>query len=182
VRRRSRSSPHTSWSQAPPSRPSDESKLRSLLLLLAIATPAHARPIHGSIGGGGAIVIAGEDGDHFRNELSLDLKWRSRYGAILGWRAFDYGSFGDGEHKGLLTGGLVYEAGAARPRLVLDLTLEAGADLDQEAPLVGGGIRNTLTIYGPLGVVGHLGAYLVIDGVDDSRLHLQSNLLVVLRW
>lgn len=156
--------------------------MRSLAAVCLLATAAHARPIHGSAGAGGALVLLGEDGDRLRSEVSLDLKWRSRYGAIVGWRAFDAGSLGDGDHRGLVTAGLVYEAGAARPRLVLDLVAEVGADLDQEAPLVGGGIRNTLTVVGPLGVVLHTAAYLVIDGIDDSRLHVQSNLLVALRW
>jgi hypothetical protein len=145
-------------------------------------TSADARPIHGSAGAGGSRVWIGEDDDRFRNEVSIDLKWRSRYGAIIGWRAFDAGSLGDGDHAGIITAGVVYEAGAARPRLVLDLVVEAGADLDQRAPLVGGGIRNTLAIIGPLGVVLHTAAYVVIDGIEHSRLHVQSNLLVALRW
>lgn len=156
--------------------------MRSFALVCLLATTADARPIHGSIGGGGALVFLGEDGDRFRNELSLDLKWRSRYGGIVAWRAFDAGSLGDGDHEGLVTGGLVYEAGAARPRLVLDLTAEVGVDLDQKAPLVGGGIRNTIAIVGPLGVVLHTVAYVVIDGIDDSRLHLQGNALLAVRW
>jgi len=156
--------------------------LRSLLLVCLLTGAAAARPIHGSIGGGGALVWVGEDGDHFRNDLAFDLKWRSRYGGLVAWHAFDAASLGDGDHKGFLTAGLVYEGGAARPRLVLDLSVEAGFDLDQKAPVVGGGIRPTITIIGPVGVVLHTGAYLVIDGVDDSRLHIQSNMLFVARW
>jgi hypothetical protein len=157
--------------------------LRSALaLLLLLAGAAHARPIHGAIGGGGSLVLVGEDGDRLRNDLAFNVKWRSRYGASIAWRAFDAGSLGDGKHDGMVLAGLVYEGGAARPRLVLDLIVEAGADLDQKAPVVGGGILNTIAIIGPLGVQLHTGAYLVIDGVDDSRFHLQSNLLVSARW
>lgn len=156
--------------------------MRSVLLLLALAGVAHARPIHGSLGGGGVLVLLGEDGDRYRGDVAFDLKWRSRYGGSIAWRAFDKGSLGDGKHDGMVLAGLVYEAGAARPRLVLDLIVEAGADLDQKAPVIGGGIKNTITIIGPLGVVLHTGAYVVIDGVDDSRFHLQSNLLVAARW
>lgn len=157
--------------------------MRSVALACLLAAPAaDARPIHGSVGAGGALVLLGEDGDRLRSELSFDLKWRSRYGVIVGWRATDAGSLGDGDHDGLVTAGLVYEAGAARPRLVLDLVAEVGADLDQRAPLVGGGLRNTLAIAGPLGVVLHTAAYVVIDGLEDSRLHVQSNLLVAVRW
>ena len=78
--------------------------------------------------------------------------------------------------------GLVYEGAAARPRLVVDLHADAGADLDARAPLVGGGVRATLTLLGPLGVVVDAGAYLVIDGIDGSRLQLQSSTLLVARW
>jgi hypothetical protein len=158
-----------------------------LVAIAGVASLAHAahadpRPIHGSVGIGGTFVAVGEDGDHFRNDLAFTLKWRSRFGGIVAWRSFDAGSLGDGDHAGLLTAGLVYEGGAARPRLVLDLVVEAGADLDQKAPLFGGAILTTLTIVGPLGVALHTGAYLVIDGVDDSRLHLLSSALLVARW
>ena len=156
--------------------------MRSVVALVVIATAAHARPIHGAIGAGGSLVLLGEDGDRLRSEVAFNLKWRSRYGGSIAWRAFDQGSLGDGKHDGMVLAGLVYEGGAARPRLVLDLIVEAGVDLDQKAPVVGGGILNTLTIIGPLGVQLHTGAYLVVDGVDDSRFHLQSNLLVSARW
>ena len=152
--------------------------MRSFLVVALLASTAHARPIRGSAGAGGALVLVGEQGDRQRAEVVVDLKPRSRYGGIAGWRAFDE------ERKGLVTGGLVYEAGAARPRLVLDLIVELGADLDQRAPLAGGGIRSTLTIIGPLGIALSTNAYLVIDGVEDSRLHLQSSALLVAhaRW
>ena len=155
--------------------------MRSWLVLVALATPAHARPIHGSIAAGGALVVTGSDGDRWRNELSFDIKPRSRYGAIVSWRAFDRGSIGDGEHDGMLTAGLVYEAGAARPRLVLDLVAEAGWDLDQSAPLAGAAIRNTIGVIGPLAVVLHSSLYIVIDG-EDTRVQLQGNLLVGARF
>jgi hypothetical protein len=76
----------------------------------------------------------------------------------------------------------VYEGAAARPRLVLDLHAELGADLDARVPLVGGGIRTTLTIIGPLGVALDTGAYLVLDGIDRTRLQLQTSTVLVARW
>jgi hypothetical protein len=156
--------------------------LRSLALLCLLGSTAHAeRPIHGSIAAGGTLVLTGSDGDRFRNEVSADIKPWSRYGAIVGWRAFDQGSLGDGEHDGMLTAGIVFEAGAARPRLVLDLVGEVGWDLDQKAPLAGAGIRNTVGVIGPLAVVLHSSLYIVVDG-DDTRVHLQGNALVGLRW
>lgn len=161
--------------------------MRSALLLL-LATAAHARPLHGSIAVGGATLATGSHGDRLRNEVSLDLKPYSRYGVILGYRGWDAYSLddrtccgGDGEHDGFVTAGLVFEAAAARPRLVLDLVGEAGWDLDQAAPLLGGGIRNTVGVIGPLGVVLHAALYVVVDG-GDTRVQLQGNLLVGLRF
>jgi hypothetical protein len=157
--------------------------LRSALLVL-LATTAHARPFHGSIAVGGSTVATGSDGDRLRNEVSLDLKPRSRYGLILGYRGWDAYSLddrtccgGDGDHDGFVTAGVVFEAGAARPRLVLDLVGEVGWDLDQTAPLAGAGIRNTVGVIGPLAVILHGSLYVVVDG-SDSRVQLQGNLLV----
>jgi hypothetical protein len=82
----------------------------------------------------------------------------------------------------MLLGGLVYEAGAARPRLVLDLHADVGADLDQKAPVAGGGIRTTLTLWKMLGLAFDGGAYLVIDGLEDTRLVLAGSTSLVMRW
>ncbi len=137
---------------------------------------APARTLHGSAGAGGSLIVTGSQGDRFRFDVELDLKPRSRYGVLLAWRAFD------ADHRGLVTAGILYEGAAARPTLVLDLHADVGVDLDQRAPLVGGGIRPTLQIIGPLGLVYDGGAYLILDGFDNSRLQLQSTLLLVARW
>ncbi len=152
--------------------------MRTLVVFLLVATAAiaHAeRGIHGSAGIGGTFVSTGDRGDRWRLEATFDLKIRSRYGFVVGWRAFD------GTHRGLITGGLVYEGAASRPRLALDLHADIGADLDEHAPLVGGGIRATVGVIGPLGVVLDGGGYLVIDGAG-TRLQLQTALLLSARW
>jgi hypothetical protein len=149
------------------------------LALAGTVAPGAARGerrIHGSLGAGGALLATGGGGDRGRLELTADVKLRGRFGALAAWRAFD------DEHRGLVTAGVVYEAGAARPRLVLDLHADLGADLDARAPLAGGGLRTTLAIVGPLGVVLDSGAYLVIDGVEGTRLQLQSSALLSIRW
>jgi hypothetical protein len=145
------------------------------LALLALTTIAHARPLHGSAGVGGAFLVTGDDGDRGRAELEVDLE-PSRYGGLLALRGFDE------HHRGLLCAGLVYEPGAARPTLVVDLHADLGADLDQRAPLVGGGIRTTLGLYGPLGVALDTGGYLVIDGVERTRLVLMTSASVTAKW
>ncbi|NVB78926.1 MAG: hypothetical protein HOV81_11060 [Kofleriaceae bacterium] len=151
--------------------------MKLVVAALLVATPAWAdRPVHGSIGGGGSLLLSGAQGDRTRFELELDLQPKSKFGGLLAWRAFD------DEHDGMVMAGLVYEAGAARPRLVVNLHADAGADLDQTAPLVGGGARTTLTLWKVIGVAFDGGAYLVIDGVDETRLVIATSASLVARW
>jgi hypothetical protein len=151
--------------------------MKLVVAALLVATPAWAdRTVHGSIGGGGSLLLSGARGDRTRFELEVDLQPSSKFGGLLAWRAFD------ADHDGMVMAGLVYEAGAARPRLVVDLHADAGADLDQLAPLVGGGARTTLALWKVIGVALDAGAYLVIDGVDDTRLVISTSASLVARW
>jgi hypothetical protein len=151
--------------------------VRVLLVICALATPAAAeRTVHGSVGGGTSFLLTGHGDDRNRYELEVDIKPASRFGGHLAWRAFD------GDHHGLLLGGLVYEGGAARPRLVVDLHGDVGVDLDVYAPVVGGGVRTTLMIWKLLGVAFDGGGYLVIDGVDDTRFVIAGSAALVIRW
>lgn len=151
--------------------------MRALVVLCVLASPAFAdRPVHGSVGGGGSFLLTGDGGDRNRFELELDIEPASRFGGMLAWRAFD------ADHHGLLLGGLVYEAGAARPRLVVDLHGDAGVDLDVWAPVIGGGVRTTLTIWKLLGVALDSGGYLVVDGIDDTRFVIATSASAVIRW
>lgn len=152
--------------------------MKALAILCALAAPAVAddRPLHGAIGGGTSFLVTGAQGDRNRFELELDIEPYSRFGGLLAWRAFDP------DHRGIVTGGVVYEAGAARPILVLDLHADLGADLDQTAPVAGGGVRTTLTLYKLLGLALDGGGYLVVDGVDNTRFVLLGSSSLVLRW
>jgi hypothetical protein len=151
--------------------------VRALGAIALATTPAAAeRDWHGSVGAGSSLVLTGSGGDRFRFDAALDVKPGSRYGVGLAWRAVD------ADHRGLVIAGVVYEGAAARPRLVLDLHGDVGVDLDAEAPLAGGGVRGTLTLLGPVGLVLDGGAYVVFDGIDDSRLQLQTSTLLVVRW
>jgi hypothetical protein len=151
--------------------------VRALLVVAALAATAHAeRPLHGSAGAGTAFLLTGDNGDRNRFDVEVDIEPYSRFGGLVALRGFD------GQHRGLACAGLVYEAGAARPRLVLDLHADLGADLDQRAPLVGGGIRTTITIVGPLGIALDTGGYLVIDGVDRTRMVITTSAALVARW
>ena len=144
--------------------------------LLFIASAAHARPIHGSAGIGGSVLATGDLGDRGRLDFEVDVEPHSQYGALLALRGFDE------NHHGLVCAGLVYEPGAARPTLVIDLHADLGADLDQHAPLAGGCLRTTLGIAGPVGIALDSGGYLVIDGVERTRLVLSLGAAVVARW
>jgi hypothetical protein len=151
----------------------------SALVLELVVAPHVAfaeRPLHGSLGAGGTLLLAGGGSDRARGELVLDVEPWSRFGALIAWRGFDT------DHAGLVTAGLAFEAGAARPRLVLDLHGDIGADLDQRAPAVGGGVRALLVLVGPLGLAIDSGAYLVIDGVDHTRLAITVGGAVTLAW
>jgi hypothetical protein len=152
--------------------------VRALFVVAALVGTAVADrdSLHGSAGAGGTLVMTGEQGDRFRLDVSFDLKPRSRYGVLVAWRAFDE------DHHGLVTAGISYEGAASRPRLVLDLHADLGFDLDAKRPLGGGGIRTTLMIIGPLALVLDMAAYLVVDGVDGTRLQLQSCSLIAGRW
>lgn len=151
----------------------------ALALALAPAIARADRPVHGSVGAGTSIVITGAQGDHFRYDIGIDLKPRSRYGVSLAWRTFD------ADHRGMVLVGIVYEGAAARPRLVLDLHADIGVDLDHDFhPLLatGVGIRTALQIVGPLAVVVDLGPVIVWDGVDNTRLQLMQSTMLGARW
>jgi hypothetical protein len=137
---------------------------------------ADDRPPHGSFSAGGTLLLTGDDGDRQRGELELDVEPYSRYGVLVAWRGFDR------SRSGLVTAGLIYEGGAARPRLALDLHADVGADLDQHAPVIGGGVRTLLVLIGPLGLALDSGAYLVIDGVDHTRLALAAGGALAAVW
>lgn len=146
------------------------------VVVAVLPAVANARPWHGSVGSGGSFLLTGAEDDRYRAELAVDIEPGSRWGGQVAWRAFD------DKHHGLLVGGLVYEAGAARPRLVVDLHGDVGADLDHTAPVVGGGVRTTLTAWRFIGVGLDTGAYLVVDGIDNTRLVIASSASLVVRW
>ena len=124
-----------------------------------------------------SFLATGSQGDRLRLDVAIELKPKSRYGVLLAWRAFDAGSSRPHHRRHSST----KEPRRARASS-LDLHADVGVDLDQRAPLLGGGIRPTLQLIGPLGLVYDGGAYLILDGVDNSRLQLQSTLLLVARW
>jgi len=159
---------------------------RALAIVVALAGGARAdyadeppRPVHGSAGVGTAFLVTGDNGDRNRFDAEVDVEPGGRfghYGLLVALRGFD------DNHAGLLGAGLVFEAAAARPRLVLDLHADAGADLDARRPFAGGGVRTLLGIVGPLALAFDVTACVVIAGSQDTRLVFAGDTQVVLRW
>ncbi|MEZ4365315.1 MAG: hypothetical protein R2939_03385 [Kofleriaceae bacterium] len=159
----------------------------ALLVALGVAAPAaradddpaRAPGWHGSLTVGGALLATGRGArSRVRGGASLELlpggRWR-RLGVVLAARHL---TLDDGPRDALLTVGLAYQAAAARPRLALSLHADLGLTVADPAPAAGAGVRLTAILIGPLAVVGDLGAHLVVDGVDATRLALAAGLAV----
>lgn len=152
--------------------PATRASTLAAALLCALAASGHAdpepaqpRPLRWNLhaGGYGALTGPADYGPVAAVEV-LPGGRLGRLGATVRWRGFE------GTGAGWLTGGWVYEAAAARPRLVLSLHGEAGASYGGDrAPVAGGGATSRLWLAGPLYVGTDGGAHLIYDGVD-SRL------------
>jgi hypothetical protein len=143
--------------------------------VIARATPHNAsaepaRAWHGGIGAGGYVALLGpvSNGLAAAAELSPGGAF-GRLGARVEGRTLD-DDLGDGIDGGLLLGGLVYEAAAARPRLAISLHGEAGAAVPDPHLAVGGGVETTLWIVGPLAVGLDSTVHVVLRGVDSELL------------
>ncbi len=145
------------------------------LIALAAAT-ANAdtppRPI-GSLRSTGELMWTGPSP---RNRLGGDLivYLNQRVGVYAGVQAVTLKPFAD---AGQVTAGMAYRAAAARPKLDLVLHADVGATWPL-APAAGGGV---ITYFWPLKSVPvalTLGsnAYLVLDGVDNTRLVLSGGI------
>lgn len=134
------------------------------------ASAEPAREWHGGIGAGGYVAILGpvDSGLAAAAELSPGGAF-GRLGARVEGRTLD-GDLEDGIDGGLLLGGLVYEAAAARPRLAVSLHGEAGAAVPDPHLAVGGGVETTLWIVGPLAVGLDSTVHVVLRGVDSELL------------
>lgn len=156
--------------------------LVTVLLAPAIARadtlePPAERPFRFSIGGGGSLLLTGLDGGtRNRADGHLDLSPGGRFGRYGVTMALRHVVYDPPFDDGLATIGLLYEAAAARPRLVLSLHADAGATIQDYSPVIGGGIETHFWIWpkklGPLALVLDTTAHLVIDGAEDTRLVL----------
>jgi len=145
------------------------------LLASARATPHTAsaeprRDWHAGIGAGGFVALLGpvSNGLAASAEVSPGSAF-GRFGARVEGRSLD-DDLGDGIDAGLLLGGVVYEAAAARPRLAIALHGEVGAVVPDPHLAVGGGVETTLWIVGPLALGLDSTVHLVLRGVDSDLL------------
>jgi hypothetical protein len=150
----------------------------AVVAVAVAAAPARA-DVHGSVAAGGALLLTANDGDLQRADVEVEVEpggsW-GRYGALVALRAFDT------SHDGLLCAGVVFDAAAARPTLLLQLHADLGVDLDLRRPLAGGGVRTTLGLAGPLAIVLDAAGYLVVDGYAGTRIALAADALVAVKW
>lgn len=144
--------------------------------------PAPTRGVHGSVGGGGALLLAGADGgSRLGVAAELDVLPGGALGRWGGLVALRAARFDGGQRRGLAMVGVVYEGAASRPRLALDLHGDLGLDLARTRPLAGGGLRTTLGLVGPLGIALDAGLYVVVAGYA-TRAVVDTSLAIVARW
>ena len=152
-------------------------------LATARATPHTAsaeppRPWRAGLGAGGFVAALGPVGSGLVADIAVKPGGGlGRFGLRAEGRTLD-DDLADGIDGGLLLGGVVYEAAAARPRLVVDLHGDAGAALPDARLAVGGGATTQLWLAGPLAIGLDSSAHLVLDGVDGTELVLAGALTV----
>jgi len=134
---------------------------------------APARHWHGSLSVGASLLSTGDGGDTTRFDASISFQPHRRFGAVVAARAFD-----DAPRSVMLTAGVEYQAAASRPRLVLSLYADVGVETAGKDPVLGVGVRTTLIVLGPVGVVADTGFHLVIDGMDRTRLVIGTALML----
>lgn len=128
------------------------------------------RPWHAGVGAGGSVALLGPVTTGLTASADLSPGGAfGRFGLRAEARTLD-DELADGIDAGLLMGGVMYEAAAARPRLAVALHGELGAALPDGRPVAGGGVATTLWIVGPLALGLDSAAHLLIDGVDSELI------------
>ena len=158
--------------------------MRGLLIVMAVAATAHAdpkppRPLHGSLGFGGALEVGAAQRTGAAAAIDvLPGGALGVWGVTLGVR--DVGGAKLGDH-GMATIGVIREAAAARPLLAIMLHGDLGAawtDDGRMLPVFGGGVKTYLAFVGPLGVALDTTLHVEIDGVNGTHLVLGFGLML----
>lgn len=175
-------SPSATAAEAPPPRPIASP---ALPLEPEPAEPSSGPPFRFSIGGGGAVLIVGSEGERWRGLYELDLYpggRLGRWGVSLAARSILFDPYGE---AGLVTAGVIYEAAASRPRLIMALHGDLGVTYGPEGgddvrPAVGGGLKTHLGVIGPLAVATDLTAHVVLGDSDDLALVISAGAMLAL--
>lgn len=146
-----------------------------VLLAMASAATANAetvRPIGALRGTGDLIITGGSPRNRVGGDVIVYLG--QRVGVYAGVQQVTLKPFAD---AGQATVGMAYRAAAARPKLDMVLHADVGATWPL-APSAGGGV---ITFFWPLkkvpvAVTSGANAYLVLDGVDNTRIVLSIGL------
>lgn len=151
--------------------------MRALLIVCAMCAIARAddpdapkpRPLHGSIGVGGALDFG--SADRTGGEAAIDVLPGGSsgvYGVTVGARDLRYTPFAS---RGMATIGVIREAAAARPLLTIFLHGDLGVAWgDKTIPVIGGGVKTYVALLGPLGLALDSTVHVEIDGVDGTHL------------
>ena len=131
--------------------------------------PKASRPPHFLLQAGGYAALGGPSG--YGLDLTAEVLpgfFAGRWGLRGQWRG----------KRGLQSGtalvGLIFEAGASRPALVLKLLGEAGVTPEKN-PILGVGVQWSLWLLGPVGVSTTTAFDVIVDGWD-TRPALTFNL------
>lgn len=141
--------------------------------------PPKPRPLRLSFGGGTGFLLTGQgDGKRLRGDAHLDISPGGRFGRFGFTGALRHIVLEPFFDDALVTGGLLYEAAAARPRLILSLHADVGATVKDHAPAFGGGLQTHLWLVPkwvpPLALALDVTAHVVLDGLADTRLVIAS--------
>lgn len=146
-----------------------------VLLAAAMAGAASAETVRplGSLRGTGDLTITGPS-PHNRVGGDVIVYLGQRVGVYAGVQQVTLKPFAD---TGQVTAGMAYRAAAARPKLDLVLHGDVGATWPL-APTAGGGV---ITFFWPLkkvpvAITSGTNAYLILDGVDNTRVVLSVGL------
>lgn len=123
--------------------------------------------MHGAVGVGGFVGLTGPGRYGLAAEAEVFPPWPldvlgDRVGLGLRYRGWD------GLARGLVVGGLVYEAGATRPHLTIELHGDVGlvyGTAGGNRLLLGGGVRTQLGVFGPVAVALHGDVYCAFENL-----------------
>ena len=126
--------------------------------------PGESDAVHWAVGVGGFAGVTGPARYGLAAEAQVyPGRWPGHvlgedFGLGVRYRGYD------GLASGLVAAGLVYQAGATRPHFVLEVHGDVGVAYGLTEPLLGGGVRVQLGVWGPVAVAVAADVYYWFDG------------------